>query len=282
MSTACEIRPGYLQVSGRRLFTLEVLPTGPARGALLYLPPFAEEMNRLRSHVAAQARALAAAGWHCLLLDPSCTGESEGELVQADWEQWRADARAAAQALAERSGHVVRLWGARTGALLAAEVAAEMAAAAPASVAGLLFWQPVLDGKAFLTQYLRLRVASLMVSEAQAETTETIRARLEAGEVVEVAGYPLAGQLASGLAARRLAALMAPLRCPVVWVELGSKPEQPLLPASRSLVESLRAQGVVVNTGTPVGPPLWQVHDRADAPELQRATLSLMGAALES
>ena len=50
--------PGFVEVAGRRLFTLEFIPGGACRGAVLYLPPFAEEMNRLRSHVAAQARAL--------------------------------------------------------------------------------------------------------------------------------------------------------------------------------------------------------------------------------
>jgi exosortase A-associated hydrolase 2 len=276
MNKAHHTRPGYLDAGGRRLFTLEFVPAGPCRGAVLYLPPFAEEMNRLRSHVAAQARALAAGGWHCLLLDPSCTGESEGELIDADWDRWRADGQAAAQALRARSGHPVQLWGARTGALLASELAIELAAQDPSAVSRLLLWQPVLDGKQFLTQYLRLRVASLMVSDAQSETTEQIRARLDAGEVVEVAGYPLAGTLARGLSTRRMQDLVARLRCPVLWLEVASKPEQPLLPASRGVVEKLRAQGLTVHTATPVAPLLWQVHDRAEAPELIASTLALM------
>ncbi len=35
--------------------------SGPARGGLVYLPPFAEEMNRARRMAALQARRLAAA-----------------------------------------------------------------------------------------------------------------------------------------------------------------------------------------------------------------------------
>lgn len=269
-------QPGFVDVDGRRLFTLEFIPGGDCRGAVLYLPPFAEEMNRLRSHVAAQARALATAGLHCLLLDPSCTGESEGELIDADWGRWHADGMALAKALAARSGHAVQIWGARTGALLAAELAADLAVEDAALVSRLLFWQPVLDGQQFLTQYLRLRVASLMVSDAAAETTDQIRQRLEAGEVVEVAGYPLGGGLARGLSGRRMQELVPRLTCPVIWVELAGKPGQALMPASRAVVTALQARGIAVTVATPVAPPIWQVHDRADAPALLAETLALM------
>ena len=46
--------PQFLTLNGRRLFALRIEPVGPCRGSVLYLPPFAEEMNRCRSHVAAQ------------------------------------------------------------------------------------------------------------------------------------------------------------------------------------------------------------------------------------
>ena len=139
-------QPVFLSLNGRRLFGLQIVPTGPCTGAMLYLPPFVEEMNRCRSHVVLQARALAALGWHTLLLDPHGTGESEGQTTDADWEHWLADAAAAARWLVDLTGQPLALWGLRTGALLAAELAAGMVANSADEPPRLLLWQPVLDG----------------------------------------------------------------------------------------------------------------------------------------
>ena len=271
--------PVFLQFNGRRLFALQFVPTGTCRGALLYLPPFAEEMNRCRSHVVLQARALAAAGWSCLLLDPHGTGESDGQIVDADWDHWRADAVAAARWLMGQSGQPLTLWGLRTGALLAAEVAAELAAPAQASACGLLLWQPVLDGKLFLTQYLRLRIASQMMRESERETVESIRARLSAGELIEVAGYPLTGRLADALATRRMAHLTGLADLRIDWLEMVSKLGQPLSPASQRQADAWIAAGARVATATVAGPMIWQLQERDDAPALQQASLALLGAA---
>lgn len=267
-------RPGFHDFNGRRLFGLEVVPTGPCRGAVLYLPPFAEEMNRLRSHVATQARALAAAGWHCLLLDPYGTGESDGRIIDADWDTWRADAGEAGRWLAQTTGQSLTLWGVRTGALLAAEVAAS----SPPLAARLLFWQPVLDGKLFLNQYLRLRIASQMVNDTERETTDTIRARLAAGEVLEVAGYPLTAAVADGMASRKLSDALTRSTLPIAWAEVVAKPDQPLSVPSRKLVDSLQAAGRHVDVEAVACPMVWQVHERVDAVELIQATSRLLGA----
>ena len=56
-----------------------------ARGDLLVLPSFAEEMNRCRAMVSLQARVLAEAGVGTLVLDPFGTGDSAGEFADATW-----------------------------------------------------------------------------------------------------------------------------------------------------------------------------------------------------
>lgn len=263
----------FLHADGRRLFALDIRPTGPCRGVALYVPPFAEEMNRLRSHAVQQARLMAAQGWRCLLPDLTGTGESDGELTAVDWAGWVADVRSAGRWLVDQGGGPLMLWGMRSGALLAAE-ALQGEAALPAT--RLLLWQPVLDGKLFLTQYLRLRIASQVVSEAERETTDQIRARLSAGEVVEVAGYPLTGRLADGLAARRLADLRPPEACRVLWLEVTAQPGQDLPPASTRVIETWRAAGLQLSSRSVACPMVWQVHRRADAPELLDATLEML------
>jgi exosortase A-associated hydrolase 2 len=274
-TTRSTTEPQFLTVAGRRLFALKITPTGPVRGALLYLPPFAEEMNRCRSHAVAQARALAAIGYTTLILDPSGTGESDGEITDPDWATWQADAIGAAQWLAAQSRLPLTLWGVRTGALLVADVADS----GQVAVDRLLFWQPVLDGALFINQHLRLRLASLMVHDGERETSETIRARLAAGEAVEIAGYPLSGRMADSLAARKLAASSTLARHRLAWIEMAAKAEQPLGPASRKLLDALASAGAPpAQTAVAAGPLIWQLQEREDAPALMAATVSLMEA----
>ena len=91
-------RPFYLPGADGPLFCLLQAPppdTAP-RGALVYLPPFAEEANRSRRMAVLQTRRLAARGWAVLLLDPFGTGNSGGSFPEARWETWQKDAETAA------------------------------------------------------------------------------------------------------------------------------------------------------------------------------------------
>ncbi len=262
--------PEFVTVNQRRLFTLTWQPAGhqAPTGTVLYLPPLAEEMNRCRSHVADTARALAAQGWRCVLLDPYATGESEGDSEAADWDLWVADAATLVERLAAGHGPIV-LWGVRSGALLAAEVASRV----PQQVQRLLFWQPVLDGSLFLNQTLRLRIASQMVHDGAKESTDSLRRQLAEGHTLEVAGYPLPGRLAMALNERRMAVLSQGLTLPVCWLEVVSAEGAAPAPASRKAIE---AWPVPVLLHTVACPMVWQVHGREDAPGLADTTLRLL------
>ena len=263
--------PGFVELGGRRIYTLQWRPAAP-RGTVLYVPPFAEEMNRCRTLAADAARVLAADGWRCVLADLHATGESDGDTAEADWETWVSDTAQLVATLGDSGGETV-LWGMRTGALIAAEVAAQV----PDRVQRLLLWQPVLDGSLFLNQYLRLRIASQVVHAGGAkESTEGLRQRLAAGEVLEIGGYPLPGPLALALDQRKLASLAGRVPQPVAWVEVASQAGAPASPASRKLVDQWPTP---IRLETVAGQMVWQVHERADAPEMVQATRRLLGPA---
>ena len=115
-----------------------------------------------------------------------------------------------------------------------------------------------------------------MVNESDRETTEQIRARLSAGEIIEVAGYPLTSALADSLSSRRMSEFSGLSRMQISWIEVVSKPDQPLSIPSRKLIDALQAQGTIIRTATVACPMIWQLHERADAPELLNATLKLL------
>lgn len=72
--------------------------------ALLFVPPLFEEMNRTRALLAGVMRRLAAAGFSCWLPDLSGTGESERELSDVAWNDWRHDVTAAAAYVVGKAG----------------------------------------------------------------------------------------------------------------------------------------------------------------------------------
>lgn len=115
-------RPLFLNGPEARLFA--VLYAGAdAQRAMVYLPPFGEEMNRSRRMAALLGRKLAAAGTALLVLDPAGTGDSSGTLRDARWEHWRADARAAVDWLRRRGLAPLGAVGLRSGASLALDLA---------------------------------------------------------------------------------------------------------------------------------------------------------------
>ena len=265
--------PLYLTGEAGPLFCLLHPPadgTDP-KGALLYLPPFAEEANRSRRMAFLQARRLAARGWAVLLLDPFGTGDSGGAFQEARWEIWMADAGRAADWLAERwPGRPVTLWGLRLGALLACD----LAATAPRRFARLLLWQPVVRGDQFVTQFLRLRVAAAMAA-GEKESGQDLRARLAEGETLEVAGYELAPELVAGIEALRLESLLAALTGHAVdWLELSTPGTEPALsPASRRVLESLPDDdGPEITSRAVSGEPFWTIQEITLAPALLDAT----------
>jgi exosortase A-associated hydrolase 2 len=186
-------QPFFLEGGLGPLFCLLFAPAPNMlpRGTILYLPPFAEEANRSRRMAVLQAGRLAARGWAVLLLDPFGTGDSAGEFREARWDQWLADAGRAANWLAACwPDRPITLWGLRLGALLAADLAARETN----RFSRLLFWQPLLRGDRFITQFLRLRTAAAM-TVGEKESSEDLRARLADDEILEVAGYELAPDL---------------------------------------------------------------------------------------
>jgi len=272
MSTRlAQCEPHFLAGKQGKLFALYFPARMPARGALLYLPPFAEEMNRCRTAAAAQARRLAAAGHACLLLDHYGTGDSEGDFADARWAIWCEDALSAARWLEERTALRPTLWGLRLGALLAMDVASR----SECRLDRLLLWQPVTDGKTHLTQHLRLRVAGLMDRGLPAETSEGMRTRLALGECVEIAGYDLPGPLAQEIDRLRITGPELAPGTTIDWLENVAAPDKALPVGAQRAIDALLAKGLTVHPHTFAGPPVWSLHERDDPSQLIDATMAL-------
>jgi uncharacterized protein len=237
------------------------------RGAVVYVHPFAEEMNKSRHMAAMQARALAAVGYAVLQIDLLGCGDSSGDFRDATWEDWITDMQEAVHWMSGRHDAPLTLWGLRSGCLIATEVLRRINV--PADI---LFWQPVPAGKVVLQQFLRLRVAAEIQSAGRKGLMNLMRAQLAAGEAVEVAGYSVGPALAAGL---ECAVLVPPIRpsC-VTWLEISPRNESALLPASAEIIADWEHAGHCVHGAVVQGPSFWQTTEIENAPALLDATLA--------
>jgi exosortase A-associated hydrolase 2 len=275
MPASTHALPFFLDGAPGQRFGLYHAPAGACRGAVLYLHPFGEEMNKARRMAALQARALAALGYGVLQLDLYGCGDSSADFGDARWALWRQDVALGCDWLRERLGQPVSLWGLRLGALLALEHARDAGA-----IERVVLWQPVHSGAAYLTQFLRLRVASDMLGEGNEKSggTEALRAALRAGQALEIAGYDLAPELAQSIEALDAAAL-AVRGCPVDWLEIVPAAGRPLPPAAARVAASWQQEGVDLRVQALPGQPFWSTQEISECPALLDATCAIFGGA---
>lgn len=263
-------------ISGRSgpLFAVHYAPVLAQSGrATIYLPPFAEELNRSRKMASLQARSLAAAGIGALVLDPYGCGDSAGDFRDARWDGWRDDVARAIQWLQQRGYEDITLLGLRLGALLALQAAADRRD----DVRRVILWQPVLRGDQFVTQFLRLRLAAdLSANAAGGEGTAALRREIADTGAIEIAGYELDRALAEAIDALRLTELGLACAAPIDWIDVVSTADQGMTPAQEAVLKRWQDAGKAVRRHQAVGVPFWSLQETAVAPDLVAATTRLM------
>jgi exosortase A-associated hydrolase 2 len=267
---------------GQRFCIFHPAQGGTVRGAVLYIHPFAEEMNKSRRMAALQSRALAQAGFSVLQIDLRGCGDSSGDFGDASWQDWVEDVVRGCGWLRERvasagigqPGPSWWLWGLRAGCLVIAEAAKQL----PENW-NFVFWQAPASGKPLLQQFLRLKVAGDLIRGGGKGVMEGLRRQLANGEPVEVAGYTLAAPLAQGLERTVLAppAVHGPTTPPrLEWFELSTREDASLSPVSATTVNQWKQVGYDAQEHIVNGPAFWQTTEIEDAPALVAATTSAL------
>jgi len=264
----------YLPTASGRLFCLLHSPDkeAPVRGGVIYVHPFAEEMNKSRRMAALQARAMAEAGYAVLQVDLLGCGDSAGDFADATWDVWVENLVDAGSWLRNRTGTQIWWWGLRVGGLLAAAAAGRIG-----QPCRMLLWQPVLLGKHYLQQFLRLKVAGELLGGGAKGTMERVKEQLTSGMSVEIAGYLLSPALARGLDAAELVVPEVVQR--LEMMEISANEAAEVSPAVRARLEKLRAVGVDGRATAVVGPAFWQTTEIEECPGLIAASLRVLAEA---
>lgn len=276
--------PFFLQTESEPIFCNVVLPTDNGKNVcpsdwVLCFPPFAEELNKSRKMLADQARNFTQKGFGVLMIDYAGTGDSGGELVDASWAKWQQQTQAAVDWLLREGAKKLWLFGLRGGCLVAAQLAQTLQSKFAIHLAGVIFWQPVLSGNIWMTQFLRLRLAADLVTDVAATegdkerlTVSGLRAQLARGETVEVAGYRLGKTWVEDIDGLKLSDYSLPEQTPVYWFEVSSQQQPQISVASTRVIEHWREQGIELHSEVVSGAAFWATQEIAVVPALLTAT----------
>ena len=272
------VTPLFLESKAGPIFAVYYAPAGGdrERSGLIFVPPFAEEMNRARRTVALQARMLAGLGVGVLVVYLFGTGDSSGDFSEARYQIWLNNIFDAADWFNRRGISSLGLWGLRAGALLAAAAAAHQ----PHRFQRLVLWQPVPHGKTLLSQFLRIRVTAARLAGDVGESTEKLRGELAAGHSVEIAGYKLSPELAETLSGLQMEHLDPGPDTRVSWFEVAATASEQLQPVAERVVGAWRGKGIAVTSEAVVGEQFWAVEEAAPTIELLGATARAIEACL--
>lgn len=266
--TSSGLRAEFIGKAGHRLFVLLRTPARASGECALVVPPFAEEMNKSRKLVTDFARCECGKGRGVLCIDLFGTGDSEGEFATARVEGWIEDLAAAIEWSAAQGWRVTSMLGIRMGAVLGAMLARQR----DLGLSQTVFWQPMVSGARLLDQFLRVRVMASRMEQDRNETVAELRARLQAGETVEVAGYALSGALCADIDALDLAAALTPVFPPIRWLDVVADATAPMTPGTQRAVDKARAIGCDVEHVQVTGEPFWMATEIVTNPALVAAS----------
>jgi uncharacterized protein len=235
--------------AGEQLFgALHRAGNGARAGAVLCYP-MGQEYMRIHRTYAELAKRVAATAGHVLRFDYYGCGDSAGDAAAGSLHRWMADIHTAIEELRDRTGaRTVWLVGARIGANLAMQVRAERT-----DVAGLVLWEPIVNGGEYVAA-LRRAGRDLLAGNARLDGYDD---RALPDCFAEFVGFPVSKALYDEVAAIDLLSGAHP--APGDTLVIGNS-DKPALAAFTAALSS--GDGVVDYVTTQESDAIWLKEDR--------------------
>ena len=186
-----EVVPFYFGTSPKRLYGCYHPPQVPVQKAfaIVLCAPIGQEYLKSHRVLYQLAALLSRAGFHVLRFDYSGCGDSEGDFEAGSLSQWNADVFTAIGEIQKRSGLIsICLVGLRIGALLALRTATDCP-----HVGGLVLWEPVFKGGAYVMQLKDLHLEFMRRNHRYLEPG--VGERTKGRITTEVLGFPITPNL---------------------------------------------------------------------------------------
>ncbi|GAB2689332.1 alpha/beta fold hydrolase [Aliiglaciecola aliphaticivorans] len=258
------IKGYFLPCAKGNLFVSQYGQTNSQKTILL-LPSIFEELNLSRAILTKQALFLAKQGYCVYALDYLGTGDSEQDIEQVNVAIWRDNIVTTVKWLQSKDIQSITLWGVRFGGLMALTTLQSIESVLP--VEQILLWKPVMKGKQFMTQFLRLKQANSMM---QGEQKVNWRERILSGTNVEVAGYEITADLLSSIDSLEVSKALA-LTCPLTWFELASASIPPAVS-----IQTKEWDQQLLKTACFEGSAFWQIPEIFEQSQLHLPTLNAL------
>jgi len=171
-----------------KCFVLEYIPAPEFsnKQSVLFIPPFAEENNNSRKMHSAIARNLANEGFSVFMIDLFGTGDSEGQFVEADWDDWLENIRQLFKNYLDNKFTKLNILATRLGALMLVDLFGNESL----DIDKWLLLQPVLKGKTFTKQLMRTKIAA-MAFKGEKCTQNDLQKNLVHQGLIEISGYQI-------------------------------------------------------------------------------------------
>ena len=270
--------PLYFDRESLRLFGVLHEPDGEGgRTPFVFCHPFGEEKLWAHRVFVTFARELVSRGHTVLRFDRAGNGDSQGEFSASSVQSGLADLDAAIDLVrAKTQARRVSLLGLRLGGSLACR-----AAASRPDVEALILWAPIVEGKRYLQEVLRINLTMQMAVYGEVrQDREALSQVFRSGGTVNVEGYEISPSMADELEALNLVDEAVPQADHTLIVQIERTGRQAPAPDLQRL--AARLPGAVLESvpEEPFWKEIQQFYDRA--PNLFSRTLQWLGYALPS
>ena len=211
---------------------------------VIFVPPFAEEMNRSKRMYVLCARLLADAGIHSICFDFAGTGDSSGEWGDFDYFDWEKNLVDVCQ-LAKKFTSKISLITLRDGALISLGLMKQ----AEIKLHKCVLWDPVDSGEVLIRQLIRMKIASAMAGDLKKITTQEVLDGIEQSGFLEVGGYHVTSELIDSIKSQKISNSIefALSSTELHWMTTGkssgnSQQQLPICLTKLNLAENLLAQ----------------------------------------
>jgi len=261
-----KITPHFVSSAKGRIFCLERIPDSQSPQRLLVLvPPFAEEMNKSRHMVTLISQALVNQNHGLALFDLYGTGDSEGVLSDATLESWRHDLEVYLKYLKRAYECPLDVLCLRFGALIYLGSQESLALTEDVHL-----WNPVLNGKLFMAQFFRMRIAAEMMRPLGDKLTmQNLIDEMGVSEFIEVGGYPVSQELYDSIATFAIdVSSLRSIKKRCFITEISPQTKKDVSSVIQNFISELVGVGWDAVAGTSQGDTFWSTQEisKAEAP----------------